>query len=163
MRPTPAGLLLLAAAAVASCGASTVDAAKAERHIRRVVAEQLQSRVTSVACPEDVRKEQGGTFTCAVTGADGSRGAATVTQRENGGLSVNAPFLNVREAEGVMARQIGRRNERDDVRVSCPEIVVDRAGRRFRCNATVGARAAGFSVRLTDGDGHFTYRPPKLG
>ena len=162
MRALPAGLLLLAAAAGASCGASTVEAGKAERIIRRAVAEQLQARVASVHCPEDVREEQGGTFTCVVTGTDGSTGAATATQRENGGLSVNAPFLNVREAEGVMARQIGRRVDRDDVRVSCPEIVVDRAGRRFTCNATAGPRFAGFSVRLTDGDGHFTYAPPKL-
>jgi hypothetical protein len=97
-----------------------------------------------------------------VTGTDGSTGAATATQRENGGLSVNAPFLNVREAEGVMARQIGRRADRDDVKVSCPEIVVDRPGRRFTCNASAGSRFAGFSVRLTDGDGHFTYAPPQL-
>jgi hypothetical protein len=162
MRTIPAGLLLLAAAAGASCGESTVDAAKAEGIIRRAVAEQLQSRVASVACPADVRLQQGGRFTCVVTGRDGSKGAATATQRENGGLTVNAPFLNVREAEGVMAKQIGRRIERGDVRVSCPEIVVDRAGRRFTCNATAGARFAGFSVRLTDGDGHFTYRPPEF-
>jgi len=161
MRAIPAGLLLLAAAA-GSCGASTVDAAKAERIIRRAVAEQLQSRVASVTCPGDVRQEPGGRFTCTVTGADGSKGAATATQRENGGLSVNAPFLNVREAEGVMAEQIGRPIKRDDVRVSCPEIVVDRQDRRFTCTATAGGRSANFTVRLTDGAGHFTYRPPKL-
>jgi Domain of unknown function (DUF4333) len=163
MRAIPIGFLLLAAAAAMSCGESTVDAVKAEGIIRRAVAEQLQSRVAAVTCPEDVEEKQGATFTCVVTGADGSKGTATATQRENGGLSVNAPFLNVRQAEGVMARQIGRRSGRDGVRVSCPEIVVDRAGRRFTCNATAANRFAGFSVRLTDGDGHFTYRPPKLG
>jgi hypothetical protein len=163
MRAIPVGFLLLASAAAASCGESTVDAAKAEPIIRRAVAEQLQSRVVSVACPEDVRQEQGATFTCVVTGADGSKGAATATQRENGGLSVNAPFLNVRQAEGVMADQIGRRAGDDDVTVSCPEIVVDRGGRRITCNATAAGRFAGFTVRLTDGDGHFTYRPPTFG
>ena len=162
MRAIAAGLLLLAAAAaVASCGESMIDAARAERVIRGAVAEQLQSRVAAVACPADVRKQEGGRFTCVVTGADGSKGAAAVTQRENGGFSVDAPFLNVREAERVMAEQIGRRIERDDVRVACPEIVVDRPGQRFTCRATSGARSADFSVRLTDGAGQFRYRPPK--
>jgi hypothetical protein len=162
MRAIPAGLLALAAATAASCGDAMIDTARAERVIRAAVAEQLQSRVAAVACPEDVRKEPGGRFTCTVTGADSSKGAAVVTQRENGGFSVNAPFLNVREAEGVMAAQIGRRIKRDDVRVSCPEIVVDRKGRRFACTATAGDRSARFTVRLTDGAGHFRYRPPKL-
>jgi hypothetical protein len=162
MRAIPAGLLVLAAATAGSCGESMIDAAKAERVIRDAVAEQLQSRVAAVACPADVRKQEGGRFTCVVTGADGSKGAAVVTQRENGGFSVDAPFLNVREAEGVMAEQIGRRIKRDDVRVSCPEIVGDRKDRRFACRATAGGQTADFTVRLTDGAGHFTYRPPKL-
>ena len=162
MRAIPAGLLLLAAAAAGSCGDAMIDAARAERVIRGAVAEQLRSRVADVTCPTDVRKEPDGRLTCIVTGVDGSKGAAVVTQRENGGFFVAAPFLNVREAEGVMAEQIGRQIKRDDVRVFCPEIVIDRKGRRFACRARAGGRSADFTVRLTDGAGHFTYRPPTL-
>ena len=162
MRAIPAGLLLLAAVAAGSCGESMIDAPRAERVIRGAVAEQLRSRVADVACPKDVRKEPDGRFQCIVTGTDGSKGAAVVTQRENGGFFVAAPFLNVREAEAVIAEQIGRQIKRDDVRVSCPEIVIDRKGRRFACRARAGGRSANLTVRLTDGAGHFTYRPPTL-
>jgi uncharacterized protein DUF4333 len=163
MRPIPAGCLLLAAAAAASCGESRIDSAKAERLARRTVVGQLHARVASVTCPDDVKQQPGARFTCVVRGVDGSKGPAVVTQRGGGGLSVNARFLNVREAEGVMAVQIGRRIARDDVRVACPEIVVDAKRRRFTCRATTGERSAAFAVRLTDGAGHFRYRPPKLG
>jgi hypothetical protein len=162
MRALLVGFLLLAAAAAASCGESAIDAAKTERLVRGAVAGQLHSRVAAVTCPDDVEAQAGARFTCVVRGADGSQGPAVVTQRDDGGLSVSAPFLNVREAESVMAAQIGRQIKREDVRVTCPEIVVDRRGGRFTCKATAGGRPATFAVRLTDGAGHFQFGPVRL-
>jgi uncharacterized protein DUF4333 len=162
MRALPVGFLLLAAAAAASCGDSAIDAAKAQRLVRGTVAGQLHSRVVAVTCPDDVKAQDGARFTCVVRGADGSQGPAVVTQRDDGALSVSAPFLNVREAESVMAAQIGRQIEREDVRVTCPEIVVDRRDGRFTCRATAGGRSARVAVRLTDGAGHFQFGPVRL-
>jgi hypothetical protein len=158
VRAVTVALPLLAALALASCGESTLDPENGETLIRDAVAEQIQSRVASVTCPEDVKQEKGRRFTCAVTGSDGSQGDANVTQREGGGLSISAPFLNVREAEAVMAEQIGKQATLEGVKVSCPEIVVVTKGELFTCKATAKGKPRTISARLIDAEGHFQYR-----
>lgn len=151
---------LLAALALAACGESLIDAGTAERFVRGVVAEQVQARVARVTCPEDVEKETGARFTCVVTGTDGSKGDVAVTQQKRSVLSVNAPFLNAREAEAVMTEQIEKQDDVDEVTVVCPEIVVDRKDALFRCRATSDGRTRNVTARLTGERGRFTYRPP---
>jgi hypothetical protein len=158
MRPLLAGLALLTTILLSACGETTVDATKGERLIRGVVAEQVDARVRSVRCPTGVKKQEGDTFTCTVTGVDGSRGDVVVTQRGGGGLAVVAPFLHVREAETVMAARIGKRIKASDVKLSCPEIVVVKQGSLFKCEATAKGRERNVTVRLTDAEGHFRYR-----
>ena len=159
MRPMrPAGLPLLAVVALAGCGDSEIDTADAERFVRGVVVEQVGARVASVACPQDAGTEAGARFTCAVTGADGSRGAASVTRTDDGGLEVDVPFLHVRQAERTMALQIAEQLEADEVEVSCPEIVVVERDRLFTCRATGAARPRDVAVRLTDDAGRFRFR-----
>jgi len=160
MRPTLAGLLLVAAVALASCGETTVDAAIGEKFIRGVVVEQIGARVASVRCPDGVKARRGGVFTCTVTGMDGSKGNVDVTQKnDKSALEVIVPFLHVRQAERVMADRIDPR-AKADVRVACPEIVVDTKGGLFTCKVTIGGTSRRVAVRLTDGAGHFRFRPP---
>lgn len=159
MRPAVA-LPLLAALVLAACGESRIDADRAERFVRGVVAEQVQSRVATVTCPEDVEKQTGARFTCVVTGADGSTGDVAVTQQKKSVLSVNAPFLNVREAEAVMTEQIAKQDDVDDVTVVCPEIVVDKKDALFRCRATSDGKTRNVNARLTGERGRFSYPPP---
>lgn len=159
MRPTLPVLALLAAVALASCGESTIDAAKGEKFIRGVVAKQVGARVATVSCPGDIETKKGDRFTCTVTGADGSKGDVLVTQRDDdGNVAVSAPFLHVREAETVMAEQIAKQTKEREVKVACPEIIVVKKSELFRCKATGGDKSRDVSARLTDEQGRFRYR-----
>lgn len=161
MRRPLAALPLLAAAALAlaSCGTSRIDSEKGEAFIRGVVADQVGARVATVTCPDDVETEKGDTFTCSVAGADGSKGDVLVTQRDDdGNLSVSAPFLHVREAEAVMADQIAKQAKVEGVTIKCPEIIVVKKGERFKCKGTAEGKSRDVDARLTDDDGHFSYR-----
>lgn len=160
MRTLPAALALAATAFVlAACGESTIDAEKGERFIREVVTEQVAARVRTVSCPDDVETKKGATFTCSVTGMDGSRGDVLVRQRDDdGNVTVDAPFLHVREAETVMAEQIAKEIKAEDVKVACPEIVVVKKDALFTCRATSEEKEREVSARLTDEQGRFRYR-----
>jgi Domain of unknown function (DUF4333) len=165
MGPVLATLPLVGALALASCGHSTIDAARAEKFIRRVVSEQVGARVATVTCPEDVETRKGAQFTCVVTGTDRSRGDVVVTQRDDdGSVVVDAPFLHVRAAEAVMAQQVGEEVSAEEVKVACPEIVVVIKGGLFKCKARSTGDSRDLSVRLTDDEGRFRYRltePPR--
>jgi hypothetical protein len=156
------GLSLLAAVALVSCGDTTVDTGKDETVIRRAVTQQVGARVASVACPEGVKARKAATFTCVVTGRDGSKGNAVVRVKDdNGTTQFSAPFLHVREVEAVMADQLRKRTEAR-VTFACQEIVVVRKGGRFRCRATSDGRSGSVVVRFIDDAGHFRFRPPTL-
>lgn len=158
MRPPLAGLALLAAVALPACGETTIDAAEQEEFVRDVVVSEIGARVASVRCPENVERSEGDTFRCTVTGADDSTGDVIVTQQEDSKVQVVAPFLHVTEAETVIANGIDDRLAGGDVDVRCPEIVVVREDRLFRCRATAGGTSRTVSVRLTDDRGRFRYR-----
>jgi hypothetical protein len=160
MRPLLAAIaVMFGALAIGACGATTIDAKKGEKFIRGVVTEQIAARVKAVNCPEDVKTKKGDTFVCSVTGADGSRGDVTVTQRDDdGNVMVNAPFLHVREAETVMATQIAKEVKQQDVKIACPEIVVVKKDAQFTCHATATGKDREVQARLTDELGHFSYR-----
>ncbi len=158
MRVALPALPLLAAVALAACGEKTIDADKGEKFIRGVVAEQVGARIASVTCPEDVKAKKGDTFTCVVAGTDGSKGNVVARQKDDeGNVVVNAPFLYVREAEAVMADQIGKQ-VKANVKLACQEIVVVKKGGTFDCKATSGSESRNVAVRLTDDAGHFSYR-----
>jgi Domain of unknown function (DUF4333) len=162
MRPGLASLPLLAAVALVSCGDTTVDAGKAETLIRRTVTQQVGARVASVTCPEGVKAKPDVTFTCVVTGRDGSKGNAVVhVKDDNGAFEVTVPFLHVRELEAVMADRL-RTQTKVRVTFACQEIVIVREGGRFRCRATSDGRSGSVVVRFIDDAGHFRFRPPKL-
>jgi hypothetical protein len=159
MRPVLAALALLAAGTLASCGETTIDADKGEKFIRGVVAEQVGARVASVTCPDGLKAKKGGMFTCSVTGTDGSKGVVDVTQKDDeGNVTVDAPFLHVREAEAVMADQIGKQVDVDGLVLKCPQIVAVKKGGLFTCTATAQGKTRAVSARLTDDQGHFSYR-----
>lgn len=157
MRPPLAGLALIAAVTFAGCGETTIDADEQEAFIRDVVVREVGARVASVRCPQDVKRREGDTFRCTVTGPDGSTGDVVLTQRENSKVRVVAPFLNVGEAEAVIADGVADQLGADDVDVSCPEIIVVQKDRHFGCAAKAASRRT-ISVRLTDDDGHFRFR-----
>jgi hypothetical protein len=70
--------------AAAGCGSDdTVDASKAEQGIESSSLSTSTTQITSASCPDDVKKEKGGTFTCDVKLSGGGTGKVTVTQQSN--------------------------------------------------------------------------------
>jgi hypothetical protein len=57
--------------ALAACGGSTLDASQVEEQILAEL-QDAGSPVTAVTCPDDVAAQEGGTFTCTGTAADGT-------------------------------------------------------------------------------------------
>lgn len=127
-----AGLLLL----LTGCGGSVVDTQKAERFLDDEISTQLGADVRSVRCPADIAIEKGATFTCTVTGTDGSQGEAEMVQRDDRGrVDARVPFVPTRQIEGLIAKQLGAGGRRS---VQCPEIIVTKKGDRFTCRTKSG-------------------------
>ena len=144
-------LVSLVAAVLAGCGESTLDASDTERAIRGAVREQVGAAVSRVECPDGVAARTGGTFTCTITGKDGTRGKARVTQTDDQGhVSVRAPFVDTRPVERQVARGLEEQSGAGRVRLKCPEIVPVRAGSAFTCRVRAGGSSA--RVRVTQQD-----------
>lgn len=153
-----AALVLAASLAVLGCGETTIDVGKAETFISMTVADQAGVRVKSVACPQDPEVRQGATFTCTVTGADGTTGDVVATQRDDkGNVRISAPFLHTRKAEASIAEQIEKQTGAK-VKVTCPEIVVPKTGATFPCEGTDGTRTRKIESTTTDTKGNFRFR-----
>jgi len=151
---------LLATLLVAGCGEAEIDVDKASDFIDSAVTEQVGAQVRSVTCPDSVKVKPRDTFTCLVTGSDGTKGTARLTQKDDkGNLTFYAPFLHTKEAARVMQTQLRNRSRstRDAV-VSCPQIVVVGNGRTFDCSAKIGGNDRTVAARQTDAKGNFTYR-----
>jgi hypothetical protein len=150
-------VLVLAALALTACGDKELDATKSERFIRGVVVRQIGVQVRSVRCPDGVKAQQGATFTCVVTGRDGSKGNVNVRQTAGEGIDVAAPFLHMREVEATMQRGLSRQRA-TAVTVSCQEIVVVKKSALFTCKARYRGTTRTVSARMTDATGRFRYR-----
>jgi hypothetical protein len=151
-------LLLLVPLVLGLAGCSTkIDDAAGEKLIRKAVSQQVKAKVRTVTCPKGLTAKKGATFSCQVTGTDGTTGTALVTEKDDkGNVSVNAPFLHVREVEqsigsGIKA-QVG-----SDVAVKCPQIVVVKAGGTFDCTAISGSDRAKVKVVQQDAQGRVRY------
>jgi uncharacterized protein DUF4333 len=74
-------LLLLAVAAVAGCGKTTIDQKKAEDFVRS----WFNPAARSATCPSGVEAKKGATFTCTAVGVDGRRFRVTAHIVDSGG------------------------------------------------------------------------------
>ena len=149
-------LVIPVVVALGGC-AKKIDDAKAEKFISKTITDQIGAKVKSVKCPTDLTAKKGETFTCTVTGADGSTGDTKVTEKDDqGNVRVTAPFVNVRELEqsigAGITKQIGAK-----VTVDCPEIIVGKKGDTFDCSARSGDSKARVKVTQTDDQGHVRY------
>ena len=158
MRTLGTVLAVAGAVLLAGCGATSIDTAKAERFIKATVAGQVGAKVKSVGCPSGKTAKKGATFTCTVTGADGTKGDALVTERDNkGNVHVSAPFVHPREIEASIAAGLSKKVHAR-VRLSCPEIIVARTGGKFNCTAVDPKGQTGrIEAVQTDAKGHVTY------
>ncbi|MEI2701342.1 MAG: DUF4333 domain-containing protein [Baekduia sp.] len=149
-----------AALSLAACGTSTIDAAKGEQEISKAVRVQAGVPVKEVACPENVKIEKGGTFTCTVTAKDGTSGSVDVVQKdEDGNVSFDAPFIHMDEAEASIITQIEEQvpGAAGQVSVDCPDIVVGKKGAPFECDGKAGKETFTVKATQTDGQGRFRF------
>ncbi|MDP1850362.1 MAG: DUF4333 domain-containing protein [Solirubrobacteraceae bacterium] len=145
-----------AALTAAGCGEQQIDVAKSAKLIQGAVEEQVGSDVKTIKCPDKVKVLAKASFTCAVTGRDGTTGTATVTQTDGKGtITVAAPFLPKDEAEQSIQAELRRRAPR--ATVVCPDIIVVKAGGKFVCKANLGEINATITARQTDATGSFTF------
>jgi hypothetical protein len=139
-----------------ACGQSQIDVNKAAKFIDQAVQEKFGARVRSVVCPQKVKVKARATFSCVVTGRDGSSGKAQVTQRDDkGNMTVRTPFLQPRRAEQAIASELSKATP--GTSIACQEIIVLAKGRRFSCKATADGATRKISATQTDADGKFTY------
>lgn len=78
---------VLLAVGLAGCtvSAGSLDTEKAETEIAKGIEEQTDATGVAVTCPADVPIEQGNTFTCEATTAEGEKATITVTQTDDQG------------------------------------------------------------------------------
>jgi hypothetical protein len=142
------------------CDAGKIDTAKAEATTKTVIAQQTGAAVRSVSCPSNVTERRGATFTCTITGADGTTATALVTQKDaHGNVEISAPTLL---HTGTAAKLIAARLTRQfgfTVRVACPDLVDAHKGTTLTCTATDprGVTRA-VVVTVTDARGAISYR-----
>lgn len=144
----------VAALAVAGCGQRQIDVGKASKLVQGAVESQVGAQVASISCPREVEVEAHATFACTVTGEDGTKGVATVTQTDGQGtIGVAAPFLH--EAEQTIQSDLRKRAPR--ATVVCPDIIVVKQGATFVCEADLGEFDATVRATQTSAGGSFTY------
>ena len=133
-----------ACALLVGCGSTietteTVDAGKAEALVTKAAREQVGLRPKSVSCPEDVEGKQGVTFTCTVTGRDGTTAKVPgeVRDADKGTIFVGMPIVDAGKLETTMVAFL-RKQVGPSAKVDCPDVVTLRKGGQFTCKATAG-------------------------
>lgn len=156
LRPL-AVLLVVPALALTGCE-SKVDPGKAEKLITGAVTDQVGARVKSVECPSGKVAKKGDTFTCKVTGIDGTTGDALVTEKDDkGNVHVDAPFVHVRNAERLLVTNIKKQTGVKNLVVKCPEIIVGKKGDKFTCQSVGDGQKVAITATQTDAAGGLHY------
>ena len=90
-------LAALPVLAVAACGETTIDKAKAE-DLARKIGNSGSVKLEKAACPEDVAAKKGETFKCELAYADGTPGTITVhITSDSGDIRTSGRDIEVRE------------------------------------------------------------------
>jgi Domain of unknown function (DUF4333) len=74
-------VIVMAALALTGC-TQVLDEEELEAEISSGIEEQTEATGVTVNCPSDVPLEEGNTFTCSATSADGDVGEVQVTQTD---------------------------------------------------------------------------------
>lgn len=149
---------LLAVLFVAGCGTTEVDPEEGERAISNSVIETTGARVKSVECPGGLEAEKGLTFTCTVTGEDGTEGDVEVEQTDDEGTFSfpKTPFLRVRELEKQITTAIAEQAG-FDATVECPEITEFEKGGTFQCDSEAQGTQRPVNVTQKDDKGNVSF------
>jgi hypothetical protein len=135
----------LALLALAGC-TSTLNTGELEGATRQQFKTSVGVEVAAVDCPDDVDAKAGATFTCTVTGKDGSSASFQVTQTDDEGhVKFGDRFVKTARLEQALTKEIGAGGT-----VECPDVVVLEKGATFDCAATKSGQDATVGVTIND-------------
>lgn len=148
---------------LASCGdgshTQTLGTAAIERAIAQSILAQHDLR-THVECPREVRREAGVIFKCTARLDVGAYPILVTETNDRGHVSYENSsrlvVLDIAKIQRAIGASILRQRHLRSA-VSCPAHVLQQAGIRFLCTATVDGRAYPFDVTEIDADGHVRY------
>jgi Domain of unknown function (DUF4333) len=145
--------------AMAGCGSDdTVDASKAEQGIESSSLSTSTTQITSASCPDDVKKEKDGTFTCDVRLSGGGKAEVTVTQTTNRNTFSYAFKSGSVELPGSTVDKEVEQDLADagitGATVNCPDTVPVKSGTTVTCPVTTSnGRQATVSFEFSDSSG----------
>jgi hypothetical protein len=144
------------------CGSSsqrTVDSAALERAVAATILGERHVQA-AVQCPSNVPMRAGLAFTCTARLDVGTYPIAVTEKDDQGHVRYGnqAPLvvLDVTKVERAIAQSILAQRKLTAT-VSCPQTVLQKAGLRFTCTATVGGRAYPFEVTQVNDSGQVSY------
>jgi hypothetical protein len=156
MRATALIGLALALAAV-GCGNDTIDAAEVEAGIEQSLS-SVTASVSSVSCPNDVKKEEDTTFTCDAKLKGGGKAKVKVTQGSKGGdftyaFKPGTVVLTDNAVEPALEKDLAA-SGLPDTTVDCPDTIKVKEGETVTCTATgAGGRQSQLTFTFSSADG----------
>jgi hypothetical protein len=166
MKTSPRVVALALAAGLAGvllggCGSSkgTLESPAIERSIEASIAAQRHLH-TTVQCPANVVRKAGLSFTCVAKLDAGSYPISVIETDDAGNVRYGnqAPLvaLDVTRVERAIAQSVLAQRKLHAT-VKCPATVLQQAGLRFFCTATVGGRNYPFEVTQVNRNGQVKY------
>ena len=141
-----------AALLLAACGQKNVDTAAIESGIKEQV-KPANTTVSKVDCPSEVKSQQGQTFQCSITLANGGTGKVEVTQHTANKFS----YALVPGSLQIPGSSVEKQIEDELVKagynptaVNCPDNIIVKVGTYVVCDVT-GVHGTG-SVKFTFSD-----------
>jgi hypothetical protein len=139
LRPGASVVALTLALATAACGSDTVNAGMVEAGVEKSLS-TATAKVSSVSCPDDVEKKEGGTFTCAAELEGGGKAKVKVTQTSNAGdytysFKPGTVVLTDDALEPALEADLAASGV-PGAKVDCPTTVKVKTGETFTCTAT---------------------------
>jgi hypothetical protein len=150
-----AGLVL--AFATVGCGSDTIDAAEVEAGIEQSLSNATAS-VSSASCPNDVKKEEGATFTCDAKLEGGGTAKVKVTQTSKAGkftysFKPGTVILTDNTVEPALEKDLAA-SGLPDTKVDCPDTIKVKEGETVTCTATgSGGRQSELTFTFSSADG----------
>lgn len=152
----------LAAILAAGCGSgstTTLNVVPAEHAIASSILSKHGVH-TIVACPPNVPKKAGQTFTCTARLDVGAYPVTVVETNGRGHVRYESKrslvVLDVPKVEHAIKTSIAQQRKLTAT-VTCPTAVLQRVGLTFTCSAVVHGKAYPFEVTETDSHGHVRY------
>lgn len=153
-----AGLALLAAC---SDDAGTLEPTATQRAVGKAVAAEVDPKVTSTSCPDEIERDEGATFTCVVVLQGAGKLPVTVTQADGDGALDVEPEAAVVTQERITSElkaSLKDQFERN-FQVSCDtdEVAVREPGSTSTCAARDATSRRTVTVTVTDAAGTLAF------